>query len=766
MKTLHLQIFGLVQGVGFRPYVSRLAAGHRILGTVANLGARVEIFAQGEEEALSAFRQALPRQAPPRASILRMTAEETERPPFPDFSIIESGREYGDIFVSPDLATCEDCRRELFDPANRRHLHPFINCTNCGPRLTILEAMPYDRERTSMKAFPMCGECQREYESPENRRYDAQPVCCNDCGPEVFLLGRPEVRGSAAITETRRRIAAGGIAALKGIGGFHLCCDAGNEEAVQLLRQRKHRPAKPLAVMVRDESVLARECLLTEKARPMVTGPQRPILLLPRNPHSTLAPSVAPGNPKVGVLLPYAPIQMLLFDYPDGVNMPDMLVMTSGNPSGAPICHTDEEAEEALAGIADIILTHDRRIRLRADDSVLDWAEEGPYMIRRSRGFAPLPLMLSGDYKGEVLALGGELKNTFALAKGSLIYPSPYIGDMTDLRALLALEDSIPLLSSLLEVNPRLVALDMHPRYNTRRVAEKLGLPLLPVQHHYAHILSCLAENDVLAPVLGVALDGTGYGTDGTIWGGEILEASPTGFRRLASLAPFPQPGGDKSSREGWRIAYSLLHQCYGPKEAQQLARRLELCREEEGRLVAFQLKEDVGCLLSTSAGRLFDAVSALLGLRNRSSFEGEAAMMLQFAAERAEVVPPRKHGKLARAPEDGRLLLPTLDIFRSIVEGLARGEGREELALSFHQQLADAIVTGCIASRERTGLTTVALSGGVFQNTLLLHLTKERLLEEGFTVLTHHLIPPNDGGIAVGQALAALQHLKENPSL
>ncbi len=762
MNTTRIHVFGIVQSVGFRPYISRLAAEYRLRGTVANRGAFVEIYAQGEKAAIEAFCREIPRQAPKRAAILKVQTEELDRPPFPSFSIVESSREAGDIFVSPDIATCEDCQRELFDPTNRRYLHPFINCTACGPRLTILEAMPYDRERTSMKDFPMCEACRQEYEDPEDRRYDAQPVCCNDCGPEVFLLDRPEVRGGEAIPQVRQVIASGGIAAIKGIGGFHLCCDAGSEEAVRRLRTRKHRPAKPFAIMLKDEAAVQRECLLPEAMRPMLTGPQKPILLLQKAPHSTLAPSVAPGNPKVGVMLPYAPLHLLLFSYPDDVTMPDMLVMTSGNPSGAPICHTDEEARSALSDIADVILTHDRRIRLRSDDSVMDWFEDAPYMIRRSRGFAPLPIMLSDDLRGEVLAMGGELKNSFALAKGSLIYPSPYIGDMTDLRAVLALEDSIPLLESLLEIRPNLVAVDMHPRYNTRTVAEKLGLPLLQVQHHYAHILSCMAENDVLEPVLGVAFDGTGYGTDRTIWGGEILEASPRGFTRLASIEPFLQPGGDKASREGWRIAYSLLHQCYGAEDALQLAKRYELCTEEEAHLVAFKLQQQVNCIASTSAGRLFDAISAMLGIARRSTFEGEAAMLLQFAAERAEEArtAPIRWEEYASTAEDGRLLLPTLAIFRSLVRKLNEGQCRDTLALAFHRQLASCIAFGCIAARERTGYNTVALSGGVFQNTLLLRETKSRLEKKGFAVLIHRLIPPNDGGIAVGQALAALSHL------
>ena len=512
MKRLNIKIYGIVQGVGFRPFMSRLADACRIRGTVCNKGPYVEVFAEGRDASLQQFVAGIPEQAPERAAILKVDVHDVtddNAAPYEDFSIIESAKERGDIFVSPDIATCDKCRAELFDPHDRRYLHPFINCTAFGPRLTILEAMPYDRERTSMKEFPMCEACHEEYVSPESRRYDAQPVCCNDCGPEVYPLGHEAVRGAAAIKEVRRVLAAGGIAAIKGIGGFHLACDATSEETVKRLRALKHRPQKPFAVMMRDEAAVRSACHLEPGEEAMMTGHQKPILLLRRRQDSPLAPSVAPGNPKVGVMLPYAPVQMLIFDYPgDTSEVPAMLVMTSGNPSGAPICHNDAEAQEALAPLCDVILSHDRRIRLSADDSVMDWFEEKPYMVRRSRGFAPLPFMLSAPLKGQVLGIGGELKNTFCLASNHLFYPSPYIGDMSDLRTVLALKDSVQLMESLLENKPEAIACDLHPRYNTTTVAEALakeaGVPLLKVQHHYAHILSCMVENDWQEHVIGV----------------------------------------------------------------------------------------------------------------------------------------------------------------------------------------------------------------------------------------------------------------------
>lgn len=761
MPLYHSRVYGIVQGVGFRPFVSRLAATHGILGSVCNKGPFVEIWAQGTENSLCAFFDAIERRPPERAAVLKVETERSTKPEcYTDFQIIESHRERGDIFVSPDIATCDTCRAELFDPKNRRYLHPFINCTACGPRLTIMDAMPYDRERTSMKAFPMCPECRAEYENPATRRYDAQPVCCNDCGPEIYLLEDPSVRGQEAITRVRRTIAEGGIAAIKGIGGFHLCCDATNETAVSRLRTLKHRPVKPFAVMLRDFDVVTRECVVEPHEKEIILGHQKPILLLKKKPGGKIAPSAAPGAPSLGVMLPYAPVQMLLFTYPvDDVNMPDALIMTSGNPSGAPICRSDDDARENLTGFTDTILSHNRPILIRSDDSVMDFAAGEPYMIRRSRGFAPLPVFVKSDWKGEVLGIGGELKNTFCLGRGSLFYPSSYVGDMSDVRTVKALRESVTRMETLLETQPSIVSCDLHPRYHTAQVARGLGLPVFPVQHHYAHIVSCLAENDCHEPVIGVSFDGTGYGTDGTIWGGEILRADYAGFTRLGSLEPFLQAGGDKSSTEGWRIALAFLFALEGPEQAKKTADRLQLCTDREFNGLQFMLTHQVNCITSTSAGRLFDGVSALLGIRTRSTFEGEAAMFLQFAADDWGNTHSADMPSLPAllTSDDGRFLLPTKAMFRKLLDLHLAGEDTGALAWLFHAKLAAAIVAGCEQARRGTGLSTAALSGGVFQNTLLLHLVTESLKARGFTVLRHRLIPPNDGGICLGQAAAAM---------
>lgn len=778
--TRRIRVYGIVQGVGFRPTVSRHATANDICGSVCNKGPYVEIYAQGEPPQVDGFLKALREEPPARAVILKIEEqEETQAPRFESFEIIESEKTKGEIFVSPDIAICDTCKAEMFDPSDRRYLHPFINCTCCGPRLTILDALPYDRERTSMKEFPMCPSCAEEYYSPETRRYDAQPVCCNDCGPQVYLIGGDK-RGRDAIIHTRRVIREGGIVAIKGIGGFHLCCDATNEQAVRLLRERKRRPMKPFAVMARDMETVKRECSVSEWQEEILDGHQKPILLLEHKTDGQLSSAVAPGNPKVGVMLPYAPVQLLLFSYDDGETMPDWLVMTSGNISGAPICRDDEEAVSQLSGLCDCILSHDRKIRIRADDSVMDGYKGKPYMIRRSRGYAPFPFMLSEEWKGQVLAMGGELKNTFCVGVNNLFYPSPYVGDLEDLRTVTALRETVGRLETLLEAEPTVVACDLHPKYNSTMLARETGLPVIYVQHHYAHILSCMAENDCAEKVIGVSFDGTGYGTDGTVWGGEILTADYDGFERAASIEPFWQIGGDVSAKEGWRIAVSII---YGLTENREktwdIVRNLELCEEKECRVLCTMADKKMNAVISTSAGRLFDGVSAILGIRRKSTFEGEASTALEFAAE--EYV--SSHTKEAGLTEDekemqdyapgidsafvrkeeNRLFLMTGRLVKEIVERKLQGEDSGKLAYFFHDSLARQITEACVLIREKTGLTRAALSGGVFQNRLLLALTEKFLENEGFEVLTHSLVPPNDGGIALGQAAAAMNAINKN---
>ena len=765
--TWRIRVYGIVQGVGFRPTVSRHATSNGICGTVCNKGPYVEIYAQGQKKQMEGFLKALEVQPPKRAAILKINTEDVTAETdmhFETFDIIESEKTKGEIFVSPDIAICEECKEEMYDPKDRRYLHPFINCTCCGPRLTILDALPYDRERTSMKEFPMCPDCAEEYEDETTRRYDAQPVCCNKCGPEVYLIGRSE-RGRDAITYTRRMISEGKIVAIKGIGGFHLCCDATNEEAVQRLRTLKRRPAKPFAVMAKDELVVKRECVVTPEQEMILTGHQKPILLLDKENGGRLAPSIAPGNPKVGVMLPYAPVQLLIFQYDDGIKMPDILVMTSGNTSGAPICREDTEAVAELSHLCDAMLSHNRKIRIRADDTVMDFYKNEPYMIRRSRGYAPLPFMMSTEWKGKVLAVGGELKNTFCIGVDSRFYPSPYVGDLEDLRTVKALQETIQRFQTLLEVHPQVVVCDLHPKYNSTVVAEELGYPVVKVQHHYAHILSCMVENDCQEPVIGVAFDGTGYGTDGTIWGGEILLADYEDFTRFGNITPFLQIGGDVSAKEGWRIAVSMIYGYTKDRElAGEIMKKLDLCSEKESKVQFAMADRKLNAVLSTSVGRLFDAVSAILGIRHKSSFEGEASMALEFAAEAYEQKDHEQKQNEKIDPlvyeEDGHVILNTQLLVQRIVEAKLQGADSGRLAYWFHEILAEQITAVCVEARNVSGRQKAVLSGGVFQNRLLLRLTEERLTEEGFEVLRHRMVPPNDGGIAVGQAAYGMAQL------
>lgn len=770
--TKRIRAFGIVQGVGFRPTVDRHATTAGIAGTVCNKGPYVEIFAQGSEAQVERFVRLLREQPPRRSSIIRIDVRPVEDAPiYQGFSIVESERTRGEIFISPDLAICDDCKRELYDPQDRRYLHPFINCTNCGPRMTILDALPYDRERTSMKAFPMCPTCDHEYHDPASRRYDAQPVCCNDCGPQVYQLDRPE-RGRDAIIEARRILAGGGVVAIKGIGGFHLACDATNPEAVALLRERKRRSAKPFAIMARNLEVARRECEISTVAGALLDGHQKPILLLPKREGGNVCEGCAPGNPKLGVMLPYAPLQLLLFDYDDGIEMPDCLVMTSANESGAPICRDDDDARSELGELCDAILSHDRTIRMRADDTVMDLFEDTPYMVRRSRGWAPLPFAISGGLGARVLAVGGELKNSFCLGSGELVYPSPYVGDLSDVRTVRACEDAIARFETLLEFEPEVIACDLHPRYNATVVAEELaaerGLPIVRVQHHYAHVAACMAENDVSERVIGISFDGTGYGTDGTVWGGEVLLSDYHGFERVGAIAPFAQVGGDLSSREGWRIAVALLRQgCADDEEAIALAEQLGICERAQAKLLLTMATRGVNTVTSTSCGRLFDAVSAVLGVRHISTYEGEAATHLQFAAERCPMN-ERPESVLA-APdclkdgsEGGRFELGTAALFQLVVRGMQAGETVERMAYAFHVGLAELVLAACERVRAEHGVDVVALTGGCYQNTLLLELSVRMLRKRGFRVLTHSLVPPNDGGIALGQAVVAAQWVRD----
>ena len=736
---LNIKVFGIVQGVGFRPFVKNLADAHKIFGNVSNRGSYVEISAQGSENDLKNFLDALQNKNPPRSAILKVDVNNLPDKNFSRFEIVESVHEAGDIFVSPDIAICDACKEELFNPLNRRYLHPFINCTACGPRLTILKNMPYDRERTSMSDFPMCDACKAEYFDKNSRRFDAQPICCNNCGCEVYILGK-NLRGHDAIKFSRKILANGGILAVKGIGGFHLACDARNFNAVQRLRNSKTRPTKPFAVMFKNISAVKRECHLSDVEKTFLDSPQKPIVLLNKK-IGSIAKNVAPNINKLGVLLPYTPLHMLIFDFPDEItNFPDALIMTSGNPSGVPISIDDDDAIKNF-DYCDAILSHNRRILLRADDSVMDFIDNKPSMIRRSRGYAPLPIFYDSNKKS-VLAIGGELKNTFCLAKNDLFYASPYIGDVGNLQTVAVLEKSIARMENLLEIAPEVVACDLHPKYQTTALAEKisadLSVPLVKIQHHYAHILSCMAENNHHGEIIGVSFDGTGFGDDKTIWGGEFFICDEKNYLRAAHIDKFLQSGGEKSAREGWRIALSFINL--------DIARELKLADEKNLRGVKFLLDKNINCVESTSVGRIFDAAAAILGICNASTYEGEAAMRLQACAERSD--------KKFRAEFKN-----TTEILLELVNRRIAGENICDLARLFHERLAKFTSETVFELSERSNIKIAALSGGVFQNSLFSSLVTEKLHYRGLKVLRHQLIPANDGGICIGQAIYAKNH-------
>ncbi len=705
MERRRFRVGGIVQGVGFRPFVFGLAGRHGLAGFVLNDGRGVLIEAEGPPEALDAFAARLRLDAPALARVDGIEIESL--PPSGDrgFTIAASTAAGRTALIPPDVATCGDCLRELYDPGDRRYRYPFVNCTQCGPRFTIVRSVPYDRPNTTMAGFPLCPDCRREYEDPGDRRFHAEPVCCPVCGPSLSL----------PLEEAVGLLRGGSILAVKGLGGWHLACAAVDEDAVARLRARKHREDKPFAVMSTEPELLA-EADETEAA--LLRSRRRPIVLLRRREGAPVAPSVAPGSPWLGVLLPYTPLHQLLLSDFGGA-----LVLTSGNRSDEPIAFEDGEARERLAGIADAFLGHDRPIHRRCEDSVVRAA----YPIRRSRGFAPEAIALPVAAARPLLAVGAELKSTFCLARGRDAFLSPHLGDLDTEAAYRAFRTDIELYLAMLGVEAETIAHDLHPEYLATKWALEQDANPVGVQHHHAHAAACLAEHGERGPALALVFDGTGYGTDGTLWGGELLRCDLTGFERLAQLEPVPLPGGEAAIREPWRSA----------------AVHLELA----GRPVPFErwplvrASLQVNAPLSSGMGRLFDAAAALLGLRETVTFEGQAAIELELLAGDVDAGPyPWRFG-------DGAGLIA------SVHDDLAAGRPRAEIAAAFHETVAAGSAEACAETGEAG---TVVLSGGSFQNLRLAAATRRRLERLGFRVLTHRLVPPNDGGISYGQAAVA----------
>ena len=756
-----ISVRGIVQGVGFRPFVYALARRHGLTGLVRNDAEGVHIEAEGDAESLDLFLRGIEEDAPPLAVIDTVAWQPLAALGEHDFRIEESREGVRRrALVSPDVATCEDCLREVLDPADRRYRYPFTNCTNCGPRFTITRQVPYDRATTTMASFEMCPACQREYEDPADRRFHAQPNACPFCGPRVRLLDKfgheLRARPDDPILRTARMLRGRAIVAVKGLGGYHLACDPFDERAVRALRGRKVRQDKPFALMARDLDQARELCRIRPEEELLLTSPARPIVLLERREDCGVVEDVAPRQRTLGVMLAYTPLHHLLLR---DVGIP--LVMTSGNNADEPVAYRDEEAFEQIGDIADYFLVHDRPIHMRTDDSVVRVAGREVYPIRRSRGYAPSPLRVAEGFGRHVLACGGELKNTFCVAKDNHVFLSHHIGDLENYETLRSFREGIEHFSGLFDVQPELAAYDLHPEYLSTKHARELeesGLPAVGVQHHHAHVASCLADNSVPGGerVIGVALDGTGHGTDGAVWGGEFFQGSiEEGFERRGHLEYAPLPGGSAAIRQPWRMALAQLVSLYGEEEAVKLP--LAVVRragERNARLIARLVERGLNTPPTSSAGRLFDAVAALVGVpgTERTTYEGQAAVELELAADG-----PASRGYAFRLRPEGKgWVVETQGIISGVVEDLLAGRATGEVSSKFHRTMAEVVVAGCEEVRETAGTTTAALSGGTFQNMLLLEQVIGFLEERGFEVYRHRRVPANDGGIALGQAILA----------
>jgi hydrogenase maturation protein HypF len=770
----HIQVRGIVQGVGFRPFVYNLAQSLGLSGYIFNSSAGVTIEIEGSVSRLEQFLKTLREDPPQLAEINELTVSEKEVQGGTDFSILHSQQEAGEFaLVSPDAGTCKACWRDFGDPANRRYSYPFTNCTHCGPRYTILRDIPYDRATTTMASFNMCSACQAEYEDPRDRRFHAQPNACAACGPSLLLVRSPGWEAAAppegapaslgkcwfqdkdslsTIQQTRSLLREGKILAVKGLGGFLLACDACNEHAVAELRERKRRPHKPFALMVRDLEAARKLCELSPQDEASLVSVRRPIVILPRHRETKLASGIAPGDSTLGLMLPYTPLHYLLFsDSPETDSAWTALVMTSGNLSEEPIVTSNAEALQ-LGKVADWFLLHNRDIATRVDDSVVRTFEGRERVLRRARGFAPQAIDV-GKQMEEVLAFGGEVKNTFCLTKGHYAVVSQHIGDLENYETMRFFEETLSNLKHIFKVTPQAAAYDLHPGYMSTRMAMASNLERrIGVQHHHAHIASCMAENHLEGEVLGVALDGTGFGSDGKIWGGEFLLADYAGFTRRAHLRNVLLPGGDAAVRQPWRMALSYLRDTFGTQIPAGL-KCFSGTQEKQRALVDAMLSRRIQTVETSSCGRLFDAVAALLGIASEVTFEGQAAIALELAAERG--IDERYDFEMAGEP----LQLDFRPAIEGIVKHISLGRRVSEISACFHNTLSAAIGEAC---SRIDGPKQVCLSGGSFQNLYLLGRTVVELRRRGFAVFLHSQVPANDGGLSLGQAMIANQRLRQ----
>ena len=753
-KRIHVS--GIVQGVGFRPYVYRLADAHHLSGHIANNAAGVVIEVQGLDAAVAEFLRALQSGAPPLALITDLQVAEIACNGDAAFTILPSEKsETVRTLILPDIATCDDCLRELFDPSDRRYLYPFINCTNCGPRFTIIRGLPYDRPQTSMSIFPMCPQCQAEYDNPRNRRFHAQPNACPDCGPRVELLDAAGHALASAddVADAAELLRAGSIVAVKGLGGFHLAADATNAVAVERLRDRKHRVEKPFAVMVPDITAAESFCELNAEDRALLSSPRRPIVLLPRKPNGAIADSVAPFQSTLGIFLPYTPLHHILLQKS---KLP-ALVMTSGNLSEEPIAIANSEAVSRLSGIADAFLGNNREILLRCDDSVVRRIAGRTRHLRRSRGYVPVPVFLHREFPA-VLAVGGELKNTICVLNGRQAFLSQHIGDLENAEAFGLFREAIAHMQNILEVHPSILAHDLHPDYfSTRWALAQTGMRAIAVQHHHAHIASCMAENHLDGHVIGIALDGTGYGTDGCVWGGEVLLAGYESFTRAAHLANVPMPRGAAAIRQPWRMAVSYLASHFGEKFGDLPIEFNHWLDRTKTNTLLKMMKENINSPLTSSCGRLFDAVAALIGVRRYINYEGQAAIELETAMGNCNDALCYPVGLRPSSSINGACTqIDTRPMFENLLRDLQSQVSVPVLSRRFHNGVVEAFARAAELARHQSALNRVCLSGGSFQNAFLLEHLAQRLASSGFEVFSQSEVPTGDGGLSLGQAMVA----------
>jgi hydrogenase maturation protein HypF len=760
LKTARkILIQGIVQGVGFRPHVYRLAQQWGLRGTVGNDARGVVIVAEGDDKSIQSFMDSILAEAPPLAAIDSVDATTIPLRKFADFTIAPSnGSADPFTLISPDVTICGDCLDELFDPGDRRYRYPFINCTNCGPRFTIITDIPYDRPNTTMSSFTMCDDCAGEYNDPANRRFHAQPNACPSCGPGVSLRGKDlqPIAADDAIARTGEILKEGGIVAVKGLGGYHLACDATDDNAVKRLRERKRRIEKPFAVMVPDIEWLEKICLPSADEREFLESIQRPIVLIQRKTNSLISKAIAPGNDNIGVMLPYTPLHHLLLRE---AGIP--LVMTSGNISEEPIAYTDADAFGRLIGIADYYLTHNRGIHMRCDDSVGAVLGGRKTMLRRARGYVPYPFRLSFRSESPVLAAGGHLKNTFCLIRNDYAFFSHHIGDLENFETLESFTGGIEHFKNLFSIQPGIIAYDMHPEYLSTKYALERDVPVkIPVQHHHAHVASCMAENGIDGDVIGIAFDGTGYGTDGAIWGGEFLTASYERFERAAHFKYFPLPGGEQAVREPWRTGFSLLYSVFGGEcGAIGIPFMESLSKKNLIPVLQKMIDRRINSPLTSAAGRLFDGIAALCGIRENINYEAQAAIEFQMLADKNETGLYRYDLDTSAAP--WKIIWG--GIVKEVVNDIRNNVLVSAISGKFHNTIAEIIADTAVRIGKDTGMKNVILTGGVFQNALLVEKTVGLLAGSGLRVYTHGRIPPNDGGLALGQAaIAARLHKRD----